>query len=162
MRCPKCQKSDTRVVESRDSEEESSVRRRRECLTCNYRFTTYERVEVPYLVIKKASGSLEPFDRLKIMAGIQKAVQKRPVSPAQVDQIVNDIEQAIYELGKDEVGSTAIGELVMAKLLEVDDVAYVRFASVYRRFADLAEFEQALTKVRQTRTPKMKSAEIKK
>lgn len=154
MRCPKCQKSDTRVVESRDSEEESSVRRRRECLKCAARFTTYERLEVPYLVVRKKDGSLQPFDRTKILHGIQKAVEKRPVSPAQVEELVSQIEQAIFNKGQDEVISEAIGELVMEKLLATDDVAYVRFASVYRSFTDVAGFEQELAKIRKVRHAK--------
>ncbi len=151
MRCPKCQKSDTRVVESRDSEEESSVRRRRECLKCGYRFTTYERVEIPYMVVIKKGGLREPFERTKVMAGIKKAVEKRPISPAQVETAVSEIEQALFARGSDEVPSEVIGEMVMEKLLDLDDVAYVRFASVYRSFTDVAGFEKELAKLREAR-----------
>ncbi len=151
MRCPKCQKSDTRVVESRDSEEEGSVRRRRECLKCGSRFTTYERIEIPNLVVVKKDGTREPFDRAKIQIGIQKAIEKRPVSPAQVEETVSEIEQALFVRNQDEVASRVIGELVMEKLLELDDVAYVRFASVYRSFTDVAGFEKELAKIRKSR-----------
>lgn len=150
MRCVKCLKSDTRVVESRDSDEASSVRRRRECLKCGYRFTTYERLEVPYLVIVKKGGDQQPYSRDKLTAGIQKAVEKRPVNPRQIELVVDDIERCLFERGEDTIASAVIGELVMEQLLKLDDVAYVRFASVYRNFADVSGFEQALAKLRRT------------
>lgn len=152
MRCPKCQKGDTRVVESRDSGEDTSVRRRRECLKCAYRFTTYERVEVPYLVVIKKDRSKVPYDRMKIATGIQKAVEKRPVSPAQVERLVDNVERAVFEIAKNnEIPSRDIGELVMEHLLALDDVAYVRFASVYRSFADVDSFSKELAKIKKAR-----------
>jgi len=155
MICPRCQKSDTKVVESRDAADTSTVRRRRECLRCTTRFTTYERIELPYLVVKKKDGSTEPFERAKIEVGIKKAIEKRPVSPAQVEKAINEIEQAVFARGEDEVPSHVVGELVMDKLLDLDEVAYVRFASVYRRFSDVAGFEKELAKLRKVRHAKL-------
>ncbi|MBI3984207.1 transcriptional repressor NrdR [Candidatus Microgenomates bacterium] len=153
MRCPKCQNSDTKVAETRDADVASTVRRRRECLSgkCTYRFTTYERIEMPRLSVTKKDGTLEAFDRDKIKSGISKAVEKRPVTPAQVEKAVSDIEQLLFERGVDEVPSQTIGELVMDSLLQLDDVAYVRFASVYRQFKDVASFEKELAKLRKVR-----------
>lgn len=155
MKCPKCSSSESKVNESREVADESSIRRRRECLKCGARWTTYERLEVPNLAVIKKDGTQVPFSRDKILSGIQKAVEKRPVSPAQVEKTVADIEQAIYELGEDEVPSGTIGEMVMQSLMKLDDVAYVRFASVYRDFRDVSSFEAELAKLKKSRHAKV-------
>ncbi len=159
MQCPRCQKSDTKVVESRDAADTSTVRRRRECLRCTSRFTTYERIELPYLVVKKKDGSTQPFDRAKIESGIKKAIEKRPVSPAQVEKAISDIEQAVFSRAEDEVPSYVLGELVMSQLLDLDEVAYVRFTSVYRSFKDVAGFEKELAKLKKVRPARSRSRE---
>lgn len=151
MKCPKCQHTESKVNESREVPEGNTVRRRRECLKCSTRWTTYERLEIPNLVVVKKDGRKVPFMRGKILSGIQKAVEKRPVSPADVEEMVAHIEQAIYELGKDNVESRVIGEMVMEQLLKTDDVAYVRFASVYRSFADVDSFAKELAKIKKVR-----------
>lgn len=155
MKCPKCGSCESKVNESRDITGETAIRRRRECLKCSSRWTTYERLEIPNLVVIKKDGTKAPFVRDKIMAGIQKAVEKRPVTPAQVEELVGDIEQAIYDLGKDEVKSQVIGEMVVEGLMRLDDVAYVRFASVYRDFADVDSFVRELAKLKRAHNVKM-------
>lgn len=149
MKCTKCQNTDSRVVESRDIAEGSSIRRRRECLKCSHRFTTYERLEVPYLVVVKKNGAQEMFNRNKLMSGLSKAVEKRPVTLLQLEEMVADIERSIFEQGVSEIGSREIGEMVMERLIGLDEVAYVRFASVYRSFTDVASFEKELAKLKQ-------------
>lgn len=144
MKCVKCQHPDSKVVESRDSDENSSIRRRRQCLDCDHRFTTYERVQVPHLQVIKKDGSSELFDRGKLLSGLNKAVQKRPISPNQLEELVDDIERTIHECGEVEVASGKIGEMVMERLVGLDEVAYVRFASVYRDFTDVSGFESEL------------------
>ena len=140
MRCPFCGHDEDRVVDSRPSDEGSAIRRRRECLSCSSRFTTYEKVEsLPLLVIKK-NGTQEPFDREKLMAGIMKSCQKRPVSNQQIDDLVSSIEVQTQNALKREISSQEIGELVMERLKDIDEVAYVRFASVYRQFKDVNSF----------------------
>ncbi|MGI6327099.1 MAG: transcriptional regulator NrdR [Saccharofermentanales bacterium] len=140
MRCPFCGHDEDRVVDSRPSDEGSAIRRRRECLSCSSRFTTYEKVEsLPLLVIKK-NGTREPFDREKLMAGIMKSCQKRPVSNQQIDDLVSSIEVQTQNALKREISSQEIGELVMERLKDIDEVAYVRFASVYRQFKDVNSF----------------------
>lgn len=148
MKCIKCNHLDSKVVESRDIGDGSSIRRRRQCLECSHRFTTYERVEVPYLMVVKKDGSSELFDRTKLLAGLNKAIQKRPVSPQQLEELVDNVERSIHECGETEIPSTRVGELVMDRLMELDQVAYVRFASVYRSFADVASFEEELKKLK--------------
>jgi transcriptional repressor NrdR len=140
MRCPFCHHNEDRVVDSRSTEEGTAIRRRRECLKCGGRFTSYERVEVQPLMVIKKDGRREPFDRNKIRAGIAKACQKRPISTLEIEQLVNDIERTICDRMKKEVESWEIGELVMDRLQVMDQVAYVRFASVYRRFEDVSDF----------------------
>ena len=148
MKCIKCNHLDSKVVESRDIGDGSSIRRRRQCLDCDHRFTTYERVEVPYLMVVKKDGSSELFDRTKLLSGLNKAIQKRPVSPQQLEELVDNVERSIHECGETEIPSTRVGELVMDRLMEIDQVAYVRFASVYRSFADVASFEEELKKLK--------------
>lgn len=144
MRCPFCGQQDGRVVDSRTSKEGDSIRRRRECLNCSKRFTTYERIEeVAQMVIKK-DGRREPFDRWKMKSGILKAIQKRPISMDQVDAMVDDIERALFGGSDHEVPAQDIGEAIMDRLKRLDEVAYVRFASVYRQFKDLNEFMSEL------------------
>lgn len=144
MRCPFCGSSDGKVVDSRSSKEGDAIRRRRECINCGRRFTTYERIEeVAQMVIKK-DGRREPFDRWKLKSGILKAVEKRPVSLEQVDALIDDVERTLFNSSEHEVSTHSIGEGVMNKLKQLDEVAYVRFASVYRQFKDLNEFMSEL------------------
>ena len=140
MRCPFCGYKEDKVVDSRATAEESAVRRRRECLKCGKRFTTYEYVEeVSWLVVKK-DGRREAFDRKKVLAGIIRACEKRPVSVEKMEDVVIQFEHAIHKKSDREVLASRIGELVMEKLKFIDDVAYVRFASVYRQFKDVGQF----------------------
>ena len=140
MKCPYCSYKEDKVVDSRATAEESAVRRRRECLKCGKRFTTYEYIEEISLMVIKKDGRREPFDRKKILAGIIRACEKRPVSIEKMDEIVTWVERAIQKKSDREVSSSRIGELVMEKLKLLDDVAYVRFASVYRQFKDVGQF----------------------
>jgi transcriptional repressor NrdR len=144
MRCPFCQDTENKVIDSRESHEGSVIRRRRECLQCKRRFTTYERVEELYPLIVKKDGRREAFDRDKIVNGLKKACEKRPVSADQVEQTVGTIERLLQGMGEKEVPSSVIGEEVMRHLRTLDEVAYVRFASVYRSFRDIAEFMNEL------------------
>ena len=144
MKCPFCSHLEDKVVDSRESKEGEVIRRRRECLGCGKRFTSYERIDqIPHLVVKK-DGRRENFDRHKVIAGIQLACQKRPVSSEQIEAVVDGIERRLQELGEKEVPSSFIGESVMRELSRLDEVAYVRFASVYRSFKDLGEFMSEL------------------
>jgi transcriptional repressor NrdR len=140
MRCPFCKKDNDKVIDTRPSEDGGAIRRRRECLDCGKRFTTHERLEeMPIRVVKK-NGRREPFDRTKILTGVSRAVEKRSFSTAAVEQIVSDMEREILDRPEREISTRDIGELVMAKLRAVDEVAYVRFASVYREYRELEEF----------------------
>ena len=145
MNCPFCQHDDTRVVDSRLGKAGNNVRRRRECPACERRFTTYERVEeiLPWVI--KKDGRREAFDRSKIIAGMQRACEKRPVSVEQIEQMVDQLERRFQECGDKEIAASLIGEAVMDSLHAVDEVAYVRFASVYRQFKDINEFMTELT-----------------
>ncbi|HEX9679274.1 MAG TPA: transcriptional regulator NrdR [Candidatus Saccharimonadales bacterium] len=149
MKCPKCQAVEAKVVESRDVSGGEATRRRRECLKCGTRYTTYERIERPNLVVVKRDGNRESFDRSKILAGIDKAAEKTSISAHDRAQIVSKIEKKVYETGEAEVPSTLIGELVMSELAKLDDVAYVRFASVYRHFTSIKGFERELSKMKE-------------
>jgi transcriptional repressor NrdR len=144
MRCPFCKGADSKVLDSRESMEGAVIRRRRECLECRKRFTTYERVEELAPLVVKKDGRREPFDREKLLAGLQKAVEKRPVSMDQLEALVAEVEVRLQERGEKEVPSSAIGEEVMRRLRTLDQVAYVRFASVYRSFRDIEEFMDEL------------------
>ncbi len=144
MRCPFCTTDDTRVLDSREASEGTVIRRRRECPQCKRRFTTYERVEELNPLVVKKDGRREAFDREKLLAGLKKACEKRPVSLAQIEGAVQEIERKLQETGEKEVPSAMIGEEVMKRLSRLDEVAYVRFASVYRSFKDLAEFMDEL------------------
>ncbi|MCR5219376.1 MAG: transcriptional regulator NrdR [bacterium] len=140
MKCPFCSFPETRVTNSRLFGEGDAIRRRRQCVSCQRRFTTYERVEKMMLLVVKKDGRREPFDRQKIIAGILRACEKRPVSLTTIEEMVNQIEAGLLERGEREVETQDIGEAVMHALHDVDQVAYVRFASVYREFKDLGEF----------------------
>ncbi len=144
MHCPKCHHNNSRVIDSRQTDDGRTIRRRRECENCGYRFTTFERIEeTPLLVIKK-NGAREEFNREKILRGIIRSAEKRPVSMEQMEQIVDHVETKIRELGENEVSSTQIGEFVMEDLKDVDEIAYIRFASVYRQFKDMSVFLKEL------------------
>ena len=145
MKCPFCGHLEDKVVDSRLGKEGKSIRRRRECLNCKARYTTYEEVEKLLPMIVKKDNRREPFDRQKILAGIKKACEKRPISIEQLEKLVDDVEHAIQENSDKEIPSTRIGEIVVQKLHELDEVAYVRFASVYRQFKDINEFMEELT-----------------
>ncbi|REJ76657.1 MAG: transcriptional repressor NrdR [Planctomycetota bacterium] len=143
MKCPICRQGETKVVDSRGSEE-FVIRRRRQCLSCDRRFTTYEKIEESPLKVIKKDGTRIPFDREKIRSGIEKACYKRPISPDQIETIISDIECDVYENFEREVPSREIGEKVIAALHQLDQVAYVRFASVYREFQDVNDFVEEL------------------
>ncbi len=144
MKCPSCHKDNHRVIDSRVSQDGLAIRRRRECLACKRRFTTYERIEATTAKVIKKDGSREPFDPLKIKHGLEKACWKRPVSDAQLEAIVMAVEDAVERSCEPEVESQVVGELVMQHLRELDQVAYVRFASVYRQFQDVHDFVSEL------------------
>jgi len=144
MRCLHCGYKEDKVVDSRATQQGSAIRRRRECLKCGKRFTTYEYIEEVSLMAIKKDGRHEPFDRKKILSGVMKACEKRPISMEKMEEIVIQIERAIQKKSDREVSSTRIGELVMEKLKVLDDVAYVRFASVYRQFKDVGQFMEEL------------------
>ena len=147
MRCPFCGYSESKVIDSRPADEGSSIRRRRECLSCSKRFTTYETVESLPMVVVKKDGSRQSFDRRKVLGGMIRACEKRPVSMARMEQIVDDIERELNNRMEREVDSTYIGELIMEHLKKVDEVAYVRFASVYRQFTDVNTFIKEIEKL---------------
>ena len=144
MKCPFCGYKEDKVVDSRATAEESAVRRRRECLKCAKRFTTYEYVEDVSLLVIKKDGRREPFDRKKILSGIMRACEKRPISMEKMEDVVTQIERAIQKKSDREVAANRIGELIMEKLKALDEVAYVRFASVYRQFKDVGQFMEEL------------------
>jgi transcriptional repressor NrdR len=144
MRCPFCGFLESKVIDSRESKKGLSIRRRRECLSCKRRFTTYEKIEeIPYMVIKK-DGTRQPFDGQKLLRGMMKACEKRPVPVRQLEEIVEEIETKLQERPEKEMEAAEIGQFVMEKLKALDQVAYVRFASVYREFKDVSEFKQVL------------------
>ena len=145
MTCPTCRKSETRVVDSRD--DETVVRRRRECLDprCKHRFTTYERMEAPRLFVVKKDGRREQYSRDKILAGLRKACEKRPISESQMEAVASDLERELFARGESEVPSTMVGEKLMESLKKLDPVAYIRFASVYRSFRDIESFREELS-----------------
>lgn len=145
MKCPQCQALDTKVIESRDAGAGESIRRRRECISCGYRFTTYERLERPNIVVIKKGNRHQLFDRTKLMAGVERASEKTSISAPEREALVSRVEQALYDKNEPEISSDCIGELVMEELAGLDEVAYVRFASVYRSFKDLKSFEKELS-----------------
>lgn len=149
MKCNKCQHIDTKVIESREAQDGEAIRRRRACPECHFRFTTYERLERPQLIVVKNDGTRELFSRDKLLAGLYRACEKTSVTSLQLERLVADIEQQFYACGDQEIASSRIGELVMSGLAELNEVAYVRFASVYRRFKDIAGFESELLQIRE-------------
>ena len=144
MRCPNCASLDTQVKDSRPTEDSSVIRRRRVCLSCNFRFTTFERVQLRELVVIKRNGRRVPFDRDKLVRSVQIALRKRPVDPERIDQVVSKIVRELESQGESEISSEIVGEAVMEALRQLDDVAYVRFASVYRNFREAKDFEAVL------------------
>jgi len=148
MKCSQCSLADTKVIESRDANDGEAIRRRRSCPGCGYRFTTYERVEKPQLIVIKNNGVRELFNRQKLLAGLYRACEKTPVTSLQLEQLVSDIEKELYACGDQEVPTAKLGEMIMERLSVLDEVAYVRFASVYRRFKDIAGFEKELLQIR--------------
>ena len=148
MRCSQCHAPDTKVIESREVSEGESIRRRRECIKCESRFTTYERIEKPQLIVVKNDGTRQMYNREKLLAGLYRASEKTPVTNLQLENLVNEVERMLYACGDSEVPSTKIGEEVINRLAVINEVAYVRFASVYRRFKDLASFEKELSKMK--------------
>jgi transcriptional repressor NrdR len=162
MKCQRCGSCDNKVVESRDVADNDAIRRRRECLNCGYRFTTYERLERPSLVVVKRDGTRQLFSRDKLLKGLQHSTEKTTVTNVQLEAFVAGIERELYGRGEPEVSSTDIGELVMAGLPKLNEVAYVRFASVYRKFRDINSFERELTKIKQSKQPKPAKKAIKK
>lgn len=154
MKCSQCHHEDTKVIESRDVNEGEAIRRRRACTACKYRFTTYERLERPQLIVIKHNGTRELYSREKLLSGLYKATEKTTLTGLQLERLVSDIEQQLYACGESEVSSSKIGELVMEGLAPLNEVAYVRFASVYRRFKDIASFERELSQIRHMKTEK--------
>ena len=148
MKCNQCQFDDTKVIESRDVADGQAVRRRRMCTQCSNRFTTYERLERPQLIVVKNDGTRELFNRTKLLGGLYRACEKTPVTSLQLERLVGDIEQELYACAEGEVSTVKIGDLVMARLAALNEVAYVRFASVYRRFKDIAGFERELSHIK--------------
>jgi len=151
MKCHHCGSCENKVIESRDVADGEAIRRRRECLGCGHRFTTYERLERPSLVVVKRDGTRQLFSREKLLDGLQHATEKTNVTTLQLESFVAKIERELYERGEPEVNSKDIGELVMAQLPELSEVAYVRFASVYRSFKDITGFEKELSKIRENK-----------
>ena len=147
MKCPFCGSVENKVIDSRLSQGDEVTRRRRECEACTRRFTTYERIEVVLPMVVKKDGRREPFDRLKVLAGLRRACEKRPIASEKLDQLVDKIERELVEPGDKEIESSRIGEAVMLNLKELDQVAYVRFASVYRSFKDIHEFMAELSRL---------------
>ena len=147
MRCPRCHHNNSRVIDSRQAEDGNTIRRRRECEDCQHRFTTYERVEERTLVVVKKDGTREQFSRDKIFNGIIRSAQKRPVSSDEIEELVNRIEQKLRSQSENEIASEYIGSLVMDELAELDEITYVRFASVYRSFKDVGELESLLKQI---------------
>jgi len=149
VKCNQCQSDDIKVIESRDVADGQAIRRRRMCVACGQRFTTYERLERPQLIVIKNDGTRELFNRSKLLSGLYRACEKTPATSLQLETIVNSVEQELYACGEQEVSSARVGELIMDQLARLNEVAYVRFASVYRRFKDIASFERELSIVRQ-------------
>jgi transcriptional repressor NrdR len=154
MRCPNCGSLDTQVKDSRPTEDSAAIRRRRVCLSCNFRFTTFERVQLRELVVIKRNGRRAPFDRDKLLRSLSIALRKRPVEPERVEEMVSKIVRDLESIGESEITSETIGEAVMEHLRTLDDVAYVRFASVYKNFREPKDFEQALAELSGEDEPK--------
>ena len=149
MRCPFCFNEDTQVIDSRETEDQAAVRRRRECSKCEKRFTTYERIELQDLMVIKKDGSRQAFDRNKLIAGIRRACEKRPIPTEKIERAVDEIERDLRGMASTEVQSKLVGDMVMKKLREIDPVAYIRFASVYKSFKNLGAFEREMDKLKE-------------
>ena len=147
MKCPYCLEDKSKVVDKRDTPEEETIRRRRECLSCKKRYTTYERIELTGITVKKKDGRRESFDRNKLLGGLLRACEKRPISRDIIEKLVSEVEAEVRHLEGSEVESSEIGKLAMEKLMGLDKVAYIRFASVYREFTDLESFDKELKKL---------------
>lgn len=147
MHCIKCGCEESKVVDSRSIEEGNSIRRRRECLNCKYRFTTYEKLEYTPIIVVKKNGLRQQFDRDKVISGILRACEKRPVSLENIEKVVDEIEMELHNSLEKEVEASKIGEMVIERLKDLDEIAYVRFASVYRQFKDINEFKRELNKL---------------
>lgn len=158
MKCSQCHEADTKVIESRDVADGEAVRRRRECGNCHYRFTTYERIERPQIIVIKNNGTRELFNREKLLAGLYRACEKTPVTSLQLERLVADIEHQMYACGDQEIPTAKIGDMVMERLAQTNEVAYVRFASVYRRFKDIAGFEHELLQIKERKTGSLKTS----
>lgn len=154
MRCTTCQKPDTRVLESREIDDGRAIRRRRLCSHCGARFTSYERVELPRLLVVKKGGEREQFDREKLARGIYRAAEKRPIAAEKIESVVGEIEREVYARGESEISSEVIGELTMGALADLDEVAYVRFASVYRSFTSAESFRDHIAQLRKSERQK--------
>ena len=154
MRCPSCGSEENKVLESREVDEGLAIRRRRQCLACKTRFTTYERVEIVYLMIVKKDGNRESYDRNKLARGIYRAFEKRPIPIEKIELLISRIEQQIQAEGTTELLSSQLGKIVMAEIMSTDPVAYVRFASVYRSFTDIASFELELKNLKKNKKNK--------
>jgi transcriptional repressor NrdR len=151
MRCPFCSENEDKVIDSRTSKDGSEIRRRRECIACGRRFTTYERIEDALPVVVKRDGSREPFDRTKLERGVKRAVGKRPVSMESLQQLAEEVEREICDRGQKEVTSQELGEAILPRLRALDDVSYIRFASIYRDFRDVDEFVRELGEIAKAR-----------
>jgi transcriptional repressor NrdR len=147
MRCPFCAHEDSQVKDSRPTEDNTSIRRRRQCVSCGARFTTFERVQLREIVVVKTSGLREPFDRDKVERSVTLACRKRDIAPERIDRLVSGIQRQVETLGESEVPSMAIGEMVMEGLRQIDSVAYIRFASVYRDFSEARDFEEIASEI---------------
>ena len=158
MNCPYCQYKDSKVIDSRGINE--GVRRRRQCLHCGSRFTTYERLQANSFLVVKKDGRREEFSRDKLTAGIRKACTKRPIADGDIERLVDRIEEELHQLGRIEVPSATIGGLVMGHLRELDRIAYIRFASVYREFADVESFKQEIDALAQSQEPRISAAQL--
>lgn len=148
MKCPFCACNDDKVIDSRLAEDGTSIRRRRECINCHRRYTTYEKVEGISLVVLKKDGSVQPFDRSKVEKSILRACEKRTCTTEDLEKLTNEIESGLYNMGKKEIPSEEIGELIMQKLLAFDEVAYIRFASVYKKFSGIEDFLDEVNRIR--------------
>ncbi|WP_029215065.1 transcriptional regulator NrdR [Kallotenue papyrolyticum] len=148
MRCPYCQATDTQVLDTRKLDQGASIRRRRRCEQCGRRFTTIERVEPPSLLVIKKSGTREPYDRSKVLNGVRTALYRRPIAPDAAERLVNEVEAELMARDLDEIPSSVIGDLVMERLRALDEVAYIRFASVYRAFTDVGSLREAVDALR--------------
>jgi transcriptional repressor NrdR len=157
MKCPFCSNMENKVIDSRLSKDGQVIRRRRECNDCGKRFTTYERIEEVLPMVVKADGRREPFDHVKLVHGIQQACQKRAVPNAKIEELVEDIEKQLQETGEKEVEASLIGEEVLVRLADIDDVAYIRYASIFRNFADLSEFADELNTLLDERKRRVKT-----